>query len=279
MDFKQAENNFEKLKAEFAAGALSEARFKAQLEELMLQDEEGNWWMIGYETEQWYRHDRKEWVQTNPPGFTSKPPAVSPLLQGMSAEVSTATPVEQRFGWSFGRDEFRQSAIGMAVFALLFFLIGAATLGFTDHILYTQRSLAFAFAVPLFFGAVFGPLVGAAVGAGTYLIYIITRAFFGALDSDFIFASAFAFALEGFIMGFARRPADNLLSFQGILRLELFVLFASFVASFFYINSVYLFDDYYRQNFGPILTWRLVLLPIALIVYSSILARGKPAAW
>ena len=81
MDFKQTEKKFEKLKAEFAAGILSEARFKTQLEELMLQDEQGSWWMIGYETEQWYRHDGKDWVRTDPPGTHARKSAPPPLRQ------------------------------------------------------------------------------------------------------------------------------------------------------------------------------------------------------
>jgi hypothetical protein len=41
---------------------LPEDKFKTQLEELMIQDETGSWWMIGYETEQWYRHDGNTWI-------------------------------------------------------------------------------------------------------------------------------------------------------------------------------------------------------------------------
>lgn len=66
MDFNQAEKKFKQLKAQFEAGKLTEAEFKTKLEELMVQDESGSWWMIGYETERWYRHDGKNWVQTNP---------------------------------------------------------------------------------------------------------------------------------------------------------------------------------------------------------------------
>jgi hypothetical protein len=68
MDFKQAETKFKQLKAQFDAGALTENAFKAKLEELMIRDERGDWWMIGYETEQWYRNDGTDWVQADPPG-------------------------------------------------------------------------------------------------------------------------------------------------------------------------------------------------------------------
>jgi hypothetical protein len=56
MDFSQAvaqvAAEFRKLKAQYDAGALSEADFKARLQDLLMQDEQGRWWMIGYETGQ-----------------------------------------------------------------------------------------------------------------------------------------------------------------------------------------------------------------------------------
>ena len=64
--FKQVENHFKQLESQFATGALSEADFKAELEKLMFQDEQGNWWVMGYETKQWYRYNGKEWVQDIP---------------------------------------------------------------------------------------------------------------------------------------------------------------------------------------------------------------------
>jgi hypothetical protein len=76
MDFKQAETKFKQLKAQFEAGALTENAFKAKLEELMIRDERGDWWMIGYETEQWYRNDGTDWVQTDPPGSQAGEPAL-----------------------------------------------------------------------------------------------------------------------------------------------------------------------------------------------------------
>src|SRR6266542_1988229 len=65
MDFRQVENKFKRLKAQFEAGTLTEAEFKTKLEDLMIRDEQGSWWMIGYETELWYRHNGMNWVQTD----------------------------------------------------------------------------------------------------------------------------------------------------------------------------------------------------------------------
>lgn len=74
MDFRQAETKFKQLKAQFDTGVLTENAFKAKLEELMIRDERGDWWMIGYETERWYRNNGTDWVQADPPGILSQEP-------------------------------------------------------------------------------------------------------------------------------------------------------------------------------------------------------------
>lgn len=66
-DFSRVETEFERLKAQFESGALTEAEFKSQLEELMIEDEQGQWWIIGYESGLWYYHDGDQWVQSDPP--------------------------------------------------------------------------------------------------------------------------------------------------------------------------------------------------------------------
>ena len=68
MDFSQVEAEYARLKGQFEAGSLTEEQFKSQLHDLMLQDEAGEWWVIGYETGQWYRHDGTDWVRADPPG-------------------------------------------------------------------------------------------------------------------------------------------------------------------------------------------------------------------
>jgi hypothetical protein len=116
MDFKQAETKFKQLKAQFDAGALTENAFKAKLEELMIRDESGDWWMIGYETERWYRNDGTDWVQADPPG-------------SLAQEASRASGWNAMFwvtlGWTIGgtlggviywqMDEFIAASIGGAV--------------------------------------------------------------------------------------------------------------------------------------------------------------------
>jgi len=81
MDFSQVKAEFQRLKRQFEAGAIADAEFKTQLEDLMIQDEEGRWWMIGYETGQWYRHDGETWVPGEPPQPAERRPS-EPLPVG-----------------------------------------------------------------------------------------------------------------------------------------------------------------------------------------------------
>ena len=95
MNFEQAEKDFKRLKAQFETGTLTEAEFKSQLDKLMIQDKQGSWWMLGYETEQWYRHDGADWVQANPYGDLSQKPEFSSFHPSAKANKSisrTASP-------------------------------------------------------------------------------------------------------------------------------------------------------------------------------------------
>jgi hypothetical protein len=81
--FAQIEAEVSRLRQDLAANRLTEEQFKARLRELMVEDEQGNWWMLGYETGQWYRHDGSGWVRADP----------QPLAQA----IAPAKPKPQRF--------------------------------------------------------------------------------------------------------------------------------------------------------------------------------------
>jgi hypothetical protein len=103
MDFARVEAEFGQLKAQFARGDLTEAEFKAQLEELMIEDEGGRWWMLGYETGQWYVHDGEQWVQQEPPRAAAGAPPTHPLHVG-AADLTPAAPSRPALGLKLGRD-------------------------------------------------------------------------------------------------------------------------------------------------------------------------------
>ena len=91
MNFKEAEDKFKQLKAQFQAGQIPEEQFKARLEELMLQDEQGRWWMLGYETGLWYYHAGEAWVQAAPPEAPS-PHTPGPREPAPQPPVPTVVP-------------------------------------------------------------------------------------------------------------------------------------------------------------------------------------------
>lgn len=65
--FVNVEQQVKVLRRQVADGLLTEKECKAQMRELMVEDSDGNWWMVGYETGGWYRHDGTDWVQADPP--------------------------------------------------------------------------------------------------------------------------------------------------------------------------------------------------------------------
>ena len=66
--FSKVEAEVASLKKQFDAGRLSEDKFNEQLNDLMVEDDKGDWWMIGTKSDAWYRFDGQNWVQSTPPG-------------------------------------------------------------------------------------------------------------------------------------------------------------------------------------------------------------------
>ena len=87
MDFPQkarkVEAEYQRLKGQVKASALTREEAEAQLKDLMIQDDEDRWWIIGYETGKWYYHDGEKWVQAELPKPT--PPALPHLAKLPSA--------------------------------------------------------------------------------------------------------------------------------------------------------------------------------------------------
>ncbi|MDY6876997.1 MAG: SHOCT domain-containing protein [Chloroflexota bacterium] len=81
MDFAEVEREVAKLRQRLAAGRLTEEQFKARLRELMVLDEHGDWWMVGYETGEWYCHDGTDWMRADPSGGTNRRAIPQPMTQ------------------------------------------------------------------------------------------------------------------------------------------------------------------------------------------------------
>ena len=86
------------LRRRYSAGTLTRGQLQDELRKLMILDEDGYWWMIGLESDRWYKYDGKDWIPATRPGKTPEreqsnlPPPVpdagakygAPLLQGSS---------------------------------------------------------------------------------------------------------------------------------------------------------------------------------------------------
>ncbi len=64
--FRDIEEQYFLLRGQLAMGRLTHEQFEAKLKELMFQDAQGRYWMIGAETSKWYMHDGVKWVEANP---------------------------------------------------------------------------------------------------------------------------------------------------------------------------------------------------------------------
>lgn len=63
---KTVEDQTRALKQDFQAGLITRDELQAELRGLMLLDENRVWWMVGVETDQWYRFENGDWVIATP---------------------------------------------------------------------------------------------------------------------------------------------------------------------------------------------------------------------
>ncbi|MBI1281682.1 MAG: hypothetical protein GC179_26385 [Anaerolineaceae bacterium] len=65
--FRDTETQVRALRAQYQAGQLTRDQLQEQLKRLMILDENNTWWMMGVETDTWYRFQNNEWVVASPP--------------------------------------------------------------------------------------------------------------------------------------------------------------------------------------------------------------------
>jgi hypothetical protein len=120
MNFAQVESEYRRLKAQVAAGQISEDEFKAKLQELMIQDEQGHWWVIGFETGQWYVHDGVAWVPAQPPSqaSSSEAPAAETKTEPV-VSPPVASPVQKQPAAPSGRKLWPWLALALLVVGIV----------------------------------------------------------------------------------------------------------------------------------------------------------------
>ena len=80
--FRQAETNIRALRQQYQQGSLTRDQFQSELRRLMVLDENNVWWMMGVESDRWYRHENGQWVPATPPALTATESAAADAVQG-----------------------------------------------------------------------------------------------------------------------------------------------------------------------------------------------------
>ena len=111
--FQKAEDEYFRLKGQLAAGRITQSQFETALKDLIVQDAQGRYWMLGVDSAHWYVHDGKKWVEAQPSSelSISIPEASAP---NASTQTLSAPQGPSR--------NLRMLAIGLA--GLIFICIG-----------------------------------------------------------------------------------------------------------------------------------------------------------
>ncbi len=64
--FKETENKYIELKSSLDSGSITSEDLKVKLKQMMIRDDEGNYWMIGSNTGKWYIYNGSDWKEKNP---------------------------------------------------------------------------------------------------------------------------------------------------------------------------------------------------------------------
>jgi len=89
--FTDAAPRFAALEARYASGELDAAAYEAEFQELLVEDDEGGYWMFEANEGEWYRYESEQWTRRDPP-LSDEPehpplPKTPPLLPPQYAEA------------------------------------------------------------------------------------------------------------------------------------------------------------------------------------------------
>lgn len=77
--YRHAEAEYFKLRGQFDTGRMTREQFDEKLRELIQQDQQGRYWMLGADSGKWYFYDGANWVQGDPYSGTAAPAPPPPI--------------------------------------------------------------------------------------------------------------------------------------------------------------------------------------------------------
>jgi hypothetical protein len=104
MDFQEADRRYVDIKRSYESGGLTQEELDEQLKQLMLQDEEGRWWVKSRSDGEWHYHDGTAWVKGTPPGYQAPQdtPEGQPEIQQPQIDQSSPLAALNRQGLYWG---------------------------------------------------------------------------------------------------------------------------------------------------------------------------------
>jgi len=104
VDFQEADRRYVDIKRSYESGGLTQEELDEQLKQLMVQDEEGRWWVKSRSAGEWYYHDGIAWVKRTPPGYQAPQdtPEDQPEIQQPQIDQSSPLAPLNRQGLYWG---------------------------------------------------------------------------------------------------------------------------------------------------------------------------------
>ncbi len=98
--FRDAEDKIRNLREQYQQGAITRDQFQADLRQSMVLDDNNVWWMMGVESDRWYKHDNGTWIPATPPGLgQDQAPAAGAQPDDMGDEGDRTVPTSPIQDW------------------------------------------------------------------------------------------------------------------------------------------------------------------------------------
>jgi len=117
-EFARVEQETLKLKQAFSSGKLDQEAFDKALKKLIIADDQKRWWMLGTESNTWYRYDGQQWLVDTPPGRLNAQALLS------NASIPKQSKSDAAVGSGFWIKWVIASVIASAIAVPIAFLVG-----------------------------------------------------------------------------------------------------------------------------------------------------------
>lgn len=149
--FRRAEQEYFLLRGQFDTGRLSQEQFDEKLRELMQQDAQGRYWMLGADSAKWYYYDGTKWVQSDPYSNVAAPVPATPAASTAPARGASPAPAvstsPQASSVAAAPDAQSRDGRGLPIVPILLVLL-VLVLGAVAFLLYQNRDRLFVAQAP-----------------------------------------------------------------------------------------------------------------------------------